>query len=131
MSALTYPRGTDLRELSLKLLLTADWPSCMECGGPLILTKNEHAEVKHAGRCSLGGNVPAAEMKYVALGTEFVCNFCAEYHNISWYFFYNRMEDGRHQLDSNFFVIIKATRINREYTNQNVMSLLRGMRIIR
>jgi len=128
MSALTYPRGTDLRELSLKLLLTADWPSCMECGGPLILTKNEHAEVKHAGRCSLGGNVPAAEMKYVALGTEFVCNFCAEYHSISWYAFYSP-DDNRYQLTDFFWAILKAPRIKKEKINRETYNLLCGMRV--
>ena len=133
MSALIYPRGTDLSELSLSLLWYGDWPPCMECGGPLMRMTHDRADVKHAGACRLDGNAYKVSVRYVALGTHFNCVCCAEYHNISWYFFYNPIDDGaglpKYQLDSSFYAVVKAPRLDRERINPETQQLLRGMRI--
>lgn len=129
MSVLIYPRGVDLSVLSLKLLWRADWPYCMECGGPLMRSTHDRAEVRAKGTCIIEGNAHPVDVRYVALDVHFHCNFCAEYHNISWYFFYNRLDDGRHQLDSNFYAVMKAPRLKREHVNRETYDLLRGMRL--
>jgi hypothetical protein len=101
----------------------------MECGGPLMLPQHDRAEVKQAGKCSLEGNAYNVGLRYVALGTEFFCNFCAEYHDISWYAFYNPADNDRYQLADFFWAVIKAPRIKKEKINRETYNLLRGMRL--
>jgi hypothetical protein len=100
----------------------------MECGGPLMLPQHDRAEIKQAGKCQLEGNAYSVGLQYVAMQTEFVCNFCAEHHDIGWYAFY--CPDGdRYQLADFFWSVMKAPRIKVERLNQNTYKILRGMRL--
>lgn len=89
----------------------------------------DRAEVKSAGMCNLDGNVTPLNVSYVAVEAHFYCICCIEYHWISWYFFYNILDDGgRCQCNSVFYGIIKAPRLECEYTNPDTIQLLRGIK---
>jgi len=133
MSSVVYPYCEDIGEVSLHLLWNSEWPDCRECGGPLMRSKAFQATVQHTGKCMLEGNVYDGKVTYVAIVAHFYCVCCAEYHNISWYFFYkveqHQSVPYRYHLHSHFHAVISVPRIGIDYINPDTRQLLRGMRL--
>jgi hypothetical protein len=129
MSSLVYPRGTDLRKLSVDLLWQVEWPTCMECSGPLSRIPRERPQVKNAGKCYINGNVAGTyQVNYVTVRIDLFCLFCGECYEAPWYFFYS-LSDSKPQLVDNFWSMLEAPRLGLVRVNPKASRILEGVRL--
>lgn len=106
-----------MKDVSLSLIRQLEWPQCLVCNGPLLLSQQYRPEVRMAGECNLPHSFEQCKVvHFTVIESHFYCTLCAEYHEALWYFFYD--QDGRRfWLEQYSFSEIRAPRVKRMRTN--------------